>query len=69
MLSKTKEVVKKYNDTYYQSHKADILAKVNQKIQCELCNRTTSKSNWSKHIKTKKHEQNVKINELQKAND
>lgn len=66
MQSKTKESVKKYNNTYYQSHKAQILEKVNQPIQCELCNCSTAKSNWSKHIKTKKHEQNMKIKELER---
>lgn len=64
LISKTKQSVKKYNDTYYQAHKAQILEKVNQKIVCDLCNRSTAKSNWSKHVKTDKHKLNMKIKEL-----
>ena len=68
VISKTQQEVKKYNDTYYQTHKAQILEKVNKKVNCELCNCSTSKSNWSKHIKTDKHKLNMKIRELQQAN-
>ena len=28
-------------------------------IQCNICNTSISKSNWSKHIKTKKHVNNI----------
>ena len=27
--------------------------------QCDICNKEISKSNWSKHIKTKKHLDNI----------
>ena len=30
----------------------------NNKIRCDICNKEISKSNWSKHIKTKKHKRN-----------
>ncbi len=31
--------------------------------RCEICNKETSKSNWSKHIKTKKHLDNIRRSE------
>ncbi len=31
--------------------------------RCEICNKEISKSNWSKHIKTKKHLDNIRRSE------
>ena len=31
----------------------------NNKTRCDICNIEISKSNWSKHIKTKKHLDNI----------
>ncbi len=41
--------------------------------QCDICNKEISKSNWSKHIKTKKHIDNTLLqrnnqNEIQRNN-
>ena len=30
-------------------------------IRCNICNKEISKSNWSKHIKTKKHLDNIQL--------
>jgi phage FluMu protein Com len=42
-------------------------------IRCNICNKEISKSNWSKHIKTKKHLDNIRLqtnnqNEIQRNN-
>lgn len=67
MPSKTKELVKIYNKTYYEANKAKLLEDAVKKIKCDSCNVECSKSNMSKHIKTEKHKLNVKIKELQNA--
>lgn len=56
-----KEIIKKYNKDYYTKNKAKILEDVNKEKRCEICDCTTSKSNWSKHVKTKLHMMNMKI--------
>jgi len=33
----------------------------NKKIKCYICNLEISKTNWSKHIKTKKHLDNIQL--------
>ncbi len=68
MPSKSKESVKKYNKSYYDNNKAKILEKVAKKKKCEICDMECSKSNFNKHIKTDKHNLNVKIKELQNNN-
>jgi len=37
----------------------------NNKIRCDICNKEISKSNWSKHIKTKKHINNNETYEVE----
>ena len=64
--SKAQETVKNYNKDYYTKNKAKILEQANKEKRCEVCNCTTSSSNWSKHIKSSKHLLKTKINELQK---
>jgi hypothetical protein len=34
---------------------------VREKIRCDICNKEISKSNWNKHIKTKKHLEKTRI--------
>lgn len=63
--SKQPEAIKNYNKDYYTKNKAKILENANKEKRCEVCNKTTTESNWSKHVKTQKHQLNVRINELQ----
>lgn len=63
--SKTPETVKNYNKDYYTKNKAKILEHANKEKRCDVCDCTTSKSNWSKHIKTKLHQLKVQIRDLQ----
>ena len=39
--------------------------KRNNRKRCDICNKEISKSNWSKHIKTKKHINNNETYEIE----
>lgn len=46
---------KLYNQEYYKLHKQKYQDVYNKKVKCESCNKSYSKLNFSKHLKTKKH--------------
>lgn len=48
-----------YNKKYYETNKAKILEKINQKEYCELCNTHYCHGGKSKHSKTQRHRHNV----------
>lgn len=57
------ETMKEYNKKYYETHKNEYLGsgKYNSKKLCEACNREYSKLNFSKHLKTSKHGEKIKL--------
>ena len=55
--------VSKDKENNFQNDKntlAEKLPALSTTIECTSCNRTISKTNWSKHKKTIKHSENVK---------
>jgi len=38
-----------YNKTFYEKHKQEVLQKCKEKINCELCGKSSTKSNLYKH--------------------
>lgn len=53
-----REVKSKYNDTYYNKNKDRLLQNMKEKIQCK-CGATICKVNMYRHLKTKKHLNNL----------
>lgn len=49
---------KEYMAKYYQDNKARY-AKYNYSVHCEHCNTMVPKNYWARHIRTKKHQQNL----------
>lgn len=49
-----------YNKKYYEEHKQKYKDEYNKKILCANCNKEYSKLNFSKHLKTKKHQDTIK---------
>ena len=49
---------------YYEKYKEEI----NKKIVCEICKSYTSKSNMIKHLKSKKHLNNIRLKDIQENN-
>lgn len=44
-----------YNKKYYEEHKKKYQEIYNRKQECETCGKQISKSNFSKHLKSKVH--------------
>lgn len=63
---KNKDAIKKYNNTYYTKNKVKLLEDALKKIECDVCKKSCTKSNFSKHLNTDKHKLNAKIKELEK---
>lgn len=61
-----------YNKNYYETNKAKIMLYQKAKIRCDFCNCQISKYNFSKHLKSLKHqknEQNDNNNALNEQNN
>lgn len=56
----TKEAQKQYNRQYYLNHREERLKAITEKIRCEVCQRDISQSNFSRHLKSTRHEENQK---------
>ena len=62
-----KEQTKIYNKEYYQKTKAKLIEKnKNNKVVCEICNRSISSWNKSAHIKSDIHIAAQKMKDLEK---
>jgi hypothetical protein len=62
-----KEDTKKYNAEYYQKTRAALIEKnKNNKVVCEICNRSISSWNKSAHKKSDIHLAAQKIKDLEK---
>jgi len=64
---------KEYNAEYYRKNKKRILKNMEEKVKCEICEKTVSRCNMEKHKQTMKHKLKEKGDnenlELQKMND
>lgn len=49
----TKETKKIYNQEYYKKHKEKIINHLNEKIECDICNKKITRSYLSVHRKNK----------------
>ena len=58
-----------YNKNYYETNKAKIMLYQKAKIRCEFCNCQISKYNFSKHLKSLKHQKNDNNNALNEQNN
>ena len=58
------EYNKQYNKPYYAENKERILKMIGEKILCEYCNNPVRKDYIHKHIRTSKHINNERLNEL-----
>ena len=56
----TKEIKSKFNNINYNKNKNKLLSNMKEKINCK-CGITISKINLYRHLKTKKHLNNIKI--------
>lgn len=52
------QMSKEYMSDYYQKNK-ERYAKYNYTMHCEACNTVVPRNYWHRHIKTKKHLENV----------
>jgi len=50
-----KEQMNEYNREYSRVYRSTHKEKINEKFICDVCNGKTTRSNISKHLKTKKH--------------
>jgi len=59
-------IIQKINRKYYVNHREKIIDYQLQKLRCDSCETILSRSNLSKHKKTKKHIKNelIKLNQI-----
>ena len=50
-----KEQILEYNREYGRAYRSANKEKINEKFICDVCGGKTTRSNISKHLKTKKH--------------
>lgn len=63
--------MKSYMNQYMKEYREMNRDKVNERIKCEICDQEYSKSNKSRHVKSKQHMimvLNKRIDELEKIN-
>ncbi len=55
-----------YNKQYYSTHKHAYQCKYNAKKRCDVCNKEISGSNFADHLKTKAHQTQQQVRQLQR---